>query len=116
MHSETRKIIRVGNSYAVTIPRAWLRYFGLTDRNHVQVISNDQIIIRPILERPHRSTVDHAEDSGRFEPRRGDGAAQEATVSVFVERAVPGGDVGNVSGLTGLNEERMGTCQAEDRS
>jgi len=46
-HEETRKIIRVGNSYAITIPRAWLRYFKLDDKNEVKVISNSSIIIEP---------------------------------------------------------------------
>jgi len=44
-HEETRKIIRVGNSYAVTIPRSWLRYFNLTEKDHVKVISNSTIVI-----------------------------------------------------------------------
>jgi antitoxin component of MazEF toxin-antitoxin module len=50
-HEETRKIIRVGNSYAVTIPRPWLRYFKLTDKDEVTVISNGIIEIKPQLEK-----------------------------------------------------------------
>jgi len=46
-HEETRKIIRVGNSYAVTMPRAWLRYFKLKGKDQVTVISNSTVIIKP---------------------------------------------------------------------
>jgi antitoxin component of MazEF toxin-antitoxin module len=46
-HEETRKIIRVGNSYAVTMPRSWLRYFKLTDKDEVKVISNSTVVIEP---------------------------------------------------------------------
>jgi bifunctional DNA-binding transcriptional regulator/antitoxin component of YhaV-PrlF toxin-antitoxin module len=47
-HEETRKIIKVGDSYAVTMPRAWLRYFKLSDKDEVVVISNGVVEIRPI--------------------------------------------------------------------
>ena len=46
-HEETRKIIKVGNSFAVTLPRGWLRYFKLTDKDNVTIISNGTIIIEP---------------------------------------------------------------------
>jgi len=46
-HEETRKIIRVGNSYAVTMPRGWLRYFRLSDKDEVKVISNTTVTIKP---------------------------------------------------------------------
>ena len=46
-HEETRKIIRVGNSYAVTLPKTWLKYYKLTDQDKVRVISNGNIIIEP---------------------------------------------------------------------
>ena len=46
-HEETRKIIRVGNSYAVTIPRAWARYFKLDDKDEVLVVSDGSIVIKP---------------------------------------------------------------------
>lgn len=46
-HEETRKIIKVGNSYAVTMPRAWLRYFKLTDKDEVRVTSNNTVVIEP---------------------------------------------------------------------
>jgi antitoxin component of MazEF toxin-antitoxin module len=46
-HEETRKIIKVGNSYAVTLPRAWLRYFKLSDKDEVTIISDGSVEIRP---------------------------------------------------------------------
>lgn len=46
-HEETRKIIRVGNSFAVTMPRAWLRYFNLSDKDEVLVVSNGIVQIKP---------------------------------------------------------------------
>lgn len=47
-HKETRKIIRVGNSFAVTIPKAWLRYFNLTDKDKVTVLSDGKVLIEPL--------------------------------------------------------------------
>jgi len=47
-HEETRKIIRVGNSYAVTMPRAWLRFFKLKEKDEVEVISNTTVVIKPL--------------------------------------------------------------------
>jgi antitoxin component of MazEF toxin-antitoxin module len=55
-HEETRKIIKVGNSYAVTIPKPWLRYFRLNEKDEVRLISNSTIVIEP----PQKKTVDCA--------------------------------------------------------
>jgi antitoxin component of MazEF toxin-antitoxin module len=46
-HEETRKIIKIGNSYGVTIPKAWLRYFKLDVRDQVRMVSNSTIVIEP---------------------------------------------------------------------
>jgi antitoxin component of MazEF toxin-antitoxin module len=46
-HKQTRKIIRVGNSFAVTIPKAWLSYFNLSEKDEVTVFSNGALIIKP---------------------------------------------------------------------
>jgi antitoxin component of MazEF toxin-antitoxin module len=46
-HIETRKLIRIGNSLAVTIPKPWLRYFNLTDKDKVTVLSNGKVVIEP---------------------------------------------------------------------
>jgi hypothetical protein len=48
-HQETRKIIRVGEtSYAVILPKSWLRYHKLDDNDRVEVVSNGCVKIRPI--------------------------------------------------------------------
>jgi len=48
-HEETRKIIKVGEtSYAVILPKSWLRYYKLTDRDEVKVISNSTVVIEPL--------------------------------------------------------------------
>jgi len=47
-HEELRKIIRAGKtSFAVILPRAWLRYYKLTDKDKVRLISNSKITIEP---------------------------------------------------------------------
>jgi len=46
-HEETRKIIRVGNSFAVTMPRAWIRYYKLSGKDEVQVVSDGSVVIHP---------------------------------------------------------------------
>jgi antitoxin component of MazEF toxin-antitoxin module len=56
-HKQTRKIIRVGNSLAVTIPKPWLKYFELSEKDHVTVLSNGAVIIKP--EKTKRSDSKH---------------------------------------------------------
>lgn len=47
-HEESRKIIKVGEtSYAVILPRAWLRYFKLNDQDKVTVVSDGVVTIMP---------------------------------------------------------------------
>jgi len=47
-HEETRKIIKAGEtSYAVILPRSWLRYYGLSDKDQVTVLSNGVVTIKP---------------------------------------------------------------------
>jgi antitoxin component of MazEF toxin-antitoxin module len=46
-HEETRKIIRVGNSLAVTMPKDWVQYFQLNQGDEVKVVSNGSIVIMP---------------------------------------------------------------------
>jgi antitoxin component of MazEF toxin-antitoxin module len=62
-HEEIRKIIRVGNSYAVTMPRAWLRYFKLSAKDDVVVISDGMVQIRPA----HKKKASTHEESMREE-------------------------------------------------
>ncbi|MFX0204299.1 MAG: AbrB/MazE/SpoVT family DNA-binding domain-containing protein [Candidatus Hodarchaeota archaeon] len=49
---QIRKVIRVGNSHAVTIPRTWLSHYeriGGKKLTEVVVETNGKLIIRPIL-------------------------------------------------------------------
>jgi len=51
-HKETRKIIKVGEtSYAVILPKSWLRYYSLTDKDKVTVLSNGSVTIKPSTEK-----------------------------------------------------------------
>ena len=48
-HKETRTIIRIGgSSLGVILPRDWLRYYDLYHKDKVEVVSNGEIIIKPI--------------------------------------------------------------------
>jgi antitoxin component of MazEF toxin-antitoxin module len=47
-HEDVRKIIKVGEtSFAVILPRSWLRYYQLTDKDKVLVVSNGSVTIKP---------------------------------------------------------------------
>lgn len=46
-HEETRKIVKVGNSLAVTLPVAWVRYFKLKPKDEVTVVSSENVVIYP---------------------------------------------------------------------
>jgi hypothetical protein len=46
-HEETRKIIRIGDSYAVTVPRGWIRYWKISGKDAVRVISDGTVTIFP---------------------------------------------------------------------
>jgi len=46
-HKNTRKIIRIGKtSFAVIIPRAWLRHNNLGYGDEMDVVTNGKIIIQ----------------------------------------------------------------------
>jgi len=46
-HKQNRKIIRIGKtSFAVIIPRAWLRYNNLGYGDELDVITNGKVIIQ----------------------------------------------------------------------
>jgi len=52
--SEERMIYRVGkSSLAITLPQNWLRYFGLTAGDSVQLTGNGDLIIHPHKRREH---------------------------------------------------------------
>jgi len=55
-HEEERKIIKIGDSYGITIPRAWIRYFKLDVTDKVRIVSNSTIVIEP----PQKKVVECA--------------------------------------------------------
>jgi phosphate uptake regulator len=47
-HEETRKIIKAGEtSFAVILPKAWLRFYKLKNGDLVKVTSNGSVTIEP---------------------------------------------------------------------
>lgn len=47
-HKQKRKIIKIGDtSFAVIIPKAWLRYYNIKYGDRVDVISNGTVEIKP---------------------------------------------------------------------
>jgi antitoxin component of MazEF toxin-antitoxin module len=47
-----QKVIQVGDSRAVVIPKSWLRYYELQNGQNIKEVSievNGKLIIRPIL-------------------------------------------------------------------
>lgn len=46
-HQYERKLVRIGeSSLGVIIPKAWTKYYDLTDNDRIDLISDDKIIIR----------------------------------------------------------------------
>ncbi len=43
-----RTVIDMGQgSYIMTLPKAWLRYFGIKPGDKLEVITNGELVIRP---------------------------------------------------------------------
>ena len=45
-HKQTRKIIKIGNSLGITIPKPWLDYFQLSENDYVTVLSNGALVVK----------------------------------------------------------------------
>ena len=44
-----RSVIDMGQgSYIITLPKAWIRYFGIKPGDKLEVITNDDLIIKPV--------------------------------------------------------------------
>jgi len=52
-----RKLLEVGHSVAVTIPKPWLNYYGLKIGDEVELITDDVIVVRPIEKKVVRKKV-----------------------------------------------------------
>jgi antitoxin component of MazEF toxin-antitoxin module len=61
---ENRKIIRIGKtSLGVILPRAWLRYFSLSAGDEVEVVSNGNIIVKPLSKETNKNLTATSEGS-----------------------------------------------------
>ena len=47
----TRKLFPIGQTFGVTIPIGWVRYYGLKAGDRVEMIAGEEIIIRRIDKR-----------------------------------------------------------------
>jgi bifunctional DNA-binding transcriptional regulator/antitoxin component of YhaV-PrlF toxin-antitoxin module len=48
-----RSLMRMGNTFVVTIPAGWCRYYGLKAKDRVILTANGEIVIRPKRKRRH---------------------------------------------------------------
>jgi antitoxin component of MazEF toxin-antitoxin module len=44
--SEQRPLFKTGESLAVTLPKAWTRYFHLSAGDKVEIVINEELIIK----------------------------------------------------------------------
>jgi antitoxin component of MazEF toxin-antitoxin module len=52
---ENRKIVRIGKtSLGVILPKAWLRYFAIDAGDQVEVVSNGNIVVKPLAKDAER--------------------------------------------------------------
>ena len=50
-----RTLFRIGNGgFAVTVPKAWVRYRKLQPGDKVEVVADEDLIIRPMVSRAAR--------------------------------------------------------------
>lgn len=57
-----RNIIKFGSgSYVVTLPKAWLRFYKLDERDMVRVVANGKVTIEPIIIKPLRKPKENNE-------------------------------------------------------
>lgn len=56
-----RSLFKTGNSLAVTLPKAWISYFGLRPGDRVVIIANDDIVIEAKKQKEERSIDFHTD-------------------------------------------------------
>lgn len=59
---EYRRVYAAGRSLAITLPRAWLAYFGIKAGDEVQIVGNGELVIRP-----NHVDKDAAEGNARYQ-------------------------------------------------
>lgn len=63
---DKRSVIDLGQgSYVITLPKAWLRYFGIKPGDKLEVIANGELVIRPPNRRGSRSDQNHPKEHGQ---------------------------------------------------
>lgn len=51
-----RSVINLGQgSYVITLPKGWLRYFGIKPGDRLEVVSDGELVIRPPKRKGSRS-------------------------------------------------------------
>jgi bifunctional DNA-binding transcriptional regulator/antitoxin component of YhaV-PrlF toxin-antitoxin module len=57
-----RSVINLGQgSYVITLPKAWLRYFGIKPGDKLEIISNGELRILPLKPKGSKSNQYHSE-------------------------------------------------------
>jgi antitoxin component of MazEF toxin-antitoxin module len=46
--SEQRPLFKTGESLAVTLPKAWTKYFHLSAGDKVEIVINEELVIRSV--------------------------------------------------------------------
>jgi len=65
---DERSVINLGQgSYVITLPKAWLRYFGIKLGDKLEVITNGELVIRVPKRRGSRSDQNHLEEHSQGE-------------------------------------------------
>jgi bifunctional DNA-binding transcriptional regulator/antitoxin component of YhaV-PrlF toxin-antitoxin module len=58
-HEENRKIIKAGEtSFAVILPKSWLRFYGLKNGDLVKVVSDGVVTIEPLAQKDKEAEKD----------------------------------------------------------
>lgn len=55
-----RSLFKTGDSLAVTLPKAWIRFFKLRPGDHVLIVANEHIIIK--AEKEKTENIDYYKD------------------------------------------------------
>ena len=50
----SRKLIRFGDGLVITLPKGWVRYYGLKAGDRLEVITNEVLTINPIREQEQK--------------------------------------------------------------
>jgi len=54
-----RRLFATGDSLAITLPKAWINYFGLRAGDTLEVVANNEVIIR--IKKPEKNIDFHTD-------------------------------------------------------